>query len=90
MVFDVNVTITFVLALNYCILNSSCLCKDNNGNNYGNNNNNNFTSSYNISIYIYLRSFKRIMKQEPLHRFNRHTHVHSFDILRTVHRDIFI
>jgi hypothetical protein len=60
MVFDVNVTITFMLALKYCILNSSSLCKDNNGNNYSNNSNNNFTSSYNTSTYIYLRSFKII------------------------------
>jgi hypothetical protein len=40
-VFDVNVIITFILALKYCTLNSSCLCKNNNCNNYSNNNNNN-------------------------------------------------
>jgi hypothetical protein len=40
-VFVVSVTITFILALKYCTLNSSCLCKSSNGNNYSNNNNNN-------------------------------------------------
>jgi hypothetical protein len=60
MVFDANVTITLILALKCCILNFSCLCKDNNGNNCSNNNNNNFTYSYNNLTHIYLSSFKRI------------------------------
>ena len=41
-------------------------------------------------IYALSNELRPLMKQELLHRFNKHIHIYSFDILRTAHRDIFV